>query len=247
MKEHAATTLPDALALWARATPSRVALRDGDDAYTYAELQDAVESLASRLAHAGVQPGDRVALVAENRAEWVLAFLACLGSGAIVAPMNVRLGAGELGRQLQIAAPAAGARQRRLRGPPGARGAARWNARRLEHDAAGAIWREPALPGGFAPPAPAAAGLVSFTSGTTGSPKGAVIAQGALATSAAIYARLLETTPETTTLVLVPLFHNTGFLDQLAHMLVVGGGVDLLREFHVADASTRSRAGRPPT
>ena len=82
MKEHAATTLPDALALWARATPSRVALRDGDDAYTYAELQDAVESLAGRLAHAGVQPGDRVALVAENRAEWVLAFLACLGSGA---------------------------------------------------------------------------------------------------------------------------------------------------------------------
>ena len=92
------------------------------------------------------------------------------------------------------------------------------------------------MAGGFSSPSPAAAGLVSFTSGTTGAPKGAVISQGALATSAAVYGRLLATTPETTTLVLVPLFHNTGFVDQLAQMLVVGGGVDLLREFHVGDA-----------
>ena len=63
-----------------------------------------------------------------------------------------------------------------------------------------------------------------------------MITQGALATSASVYARLLGTTPDTTTLVLVPLFHNTGFLDQLAQMLVGGGGVDLLPEFHVGDA-----------
>ncbi len=235
MVEQPATTLPDALRFWARATPSAIALRDGDDAYSYAELHDTAESLAGRLAHTGVRPGDRVALVAENRAEWVLAFLACLGSGALVVPMNVRLGAAELGRQLQIAAPrlalVSGTHEDLM-----ARAAPNLARRRLEHGARGAIWREPALAGGFAAPAPTAAGLVSFTSGTTGSPKGAVIAHGSLATSAAIYARLLGTTSDTTTLVLVPLFHNTGFLDQLAQMLVVGGTVDLLREFHVADA-----------
>jgi long-chain acyl-CoA synthetase len=63
-----------------------------------------------------------------------------------------------------------------------------------------------------------------------------VITQEALAISAAVYRRLLGTTSDTTTLVLVPLFHNTGFLDQLAQMLVAGGEVDLLREFHVGDA-----------
>jgi acyl-CoA synthetase (AMP-forming)/AMP-acid ligase II len=91
------------------------------------------------------------------------------------------------------------------------------------------------MAGAFTPPAGSSPALVSFTSGTTGSPKGAVITQANLAASAAVYARLLETTPDTTTLVLVPLFHNTGFLDQLAQMLVVGGGVDLLPEFHVGD------------
>ena len=58
---------------------------------------------------------------------------------------------------------------------------------------------------------------------------------------------MLETTAADSTLVLVPLFHNTGFLDQLAQMLLVGGGVDLLREFHVATARRRSSAGRRPT
>ena len=243
MFEQPTTTLPNALRFWSRATPSAIALRDGADAFSYAELHATAESMASRLAHAGVRPGDRVALVSENRAEWVLAFLACLGAGALVVPMNVRLGAAELGRQLAIATPrlalVSGAYEDLL-----ARAAPELERRRLEHDAGGAIWREPALAGGFAPPAPDAAGLVSFTSGTTGSPKGAVIAQGALATSAAIYARLLETASDTTTLVLVPLVHNTGFLDQLAQMLVVGGGVDLLREFHVG-AAIDALARRP--
>ena len=75
-----------------------------------------------------------------------------------------------------------------------------------------------------------------------------MIAQGALATSAAVYGRLLGTTPDTTTLVLVPLFHNTGFLDQLAQMLVVGGSVDLLRRVRRGRRhSTRSPAARRAT
>jgi acyl-CoA synthetase (AMP-forming)/AMP-acid ligase II len=235
MIDQPTRSLPHALRFWARATPAAVALRDGDDELTYGELEAAVESLAGRLLHAGVRPQDRVALVGENRAEWVLAFLACLWAGAVIVPMNVRLGAAELARQLAIAAPrlalVSGGYEELL-----ARAAPALERRRLERDAGGAIWREPAVAAGFAPPAASSPGLVSFTSGTTGSPKGAVITHANLATSATIYARLLETTPDTTTLVLVPLFHNTGFLDQLAHMLVVGGGIDLLPEFHVADA-----------
>ncbi len=235
MIEQPTASLPHAVRFWSRATPAAMALRDGEEAFSYAELAASVDALAGRLAHAGVRPGERVALVAENRADWVLAFLACLELGAIVVPVNVRLGPGELGRQLAIAQPRLALVSGRYEDLL-ARAAPDLARRRLERDAEGAIWREPAVAGGFAPPAPAAPGLVSFTSGTTGSPRGAVITQAALATSASVYARLLETTPDTTTLVLVPLFHNTGFLDQLAQMLVVGGGVDLLREFHVGDA-----------
>jgi long-chain acyl-CoA synthetase len=236
-------TLPSALRAWSDASPGRVALRDGDDALTYAELTAAVDDLARRLAHAGVAPADRVALVAENRAEWVLAFLACLHLGAVVVPMNVRLGPAELGRQLAVARPRLALVSEAFEDLL-ASAAPTVERRRLERDAGDAIWREPALAGGIAPPAAAAPGLISFTSGTTGRPKGAVIAQGALATSAAIYGRLLGTTPDTSTLVLVPLFHNTGFLDQLSQMLVVGGCVDLLRRFGV-QAALDALAHRP--
>ena len=184
-----------------------------------------------------------MALVAENRAEWVVAFLACLHLGAVVVPMNLRLGPTELGRQLEVAAPRLALHSEACEELLG-QAAPTLARRRLERDASGAIWQEPATAGGIAPPAAAAPGLVSFTSGTTGRPKGAVIAQGALATSAAVYGRLLGTTPDTTTLVLVPLFHNTGFLDQLAQMLVVGGSVDLLRRFGV-QAALDALAHRP--
>jgi len=98
-------SLPAALRAWSTATPERVAVRDAAEALTYAELAAAADDLGRRLASAGVAPGDRIALVAENRIEWVLALLACLQLGAVVVPLNVRLGPVELGRQLAVADP----------------------------------------------------------------------------------------------------------------------------------------------
>jgi acyl-CoA synthetase (AMP-forming)/AMP-acid ligase II len=46
--------------------------------------------------------------------------------------------------------------------------------------------------------------------------------------------------------VLVPLFHNTGFVDQLSQMVLVGGSVDLVGEFSVA-GSAAALTRRPPT
>jgi acyl-CoA synthetase (AMP-forming)/AMP-acid ligase II len=48
------------------------------------------------------------------------------------------------------------------------------------------------------------------------------------------------------TLVMVPLFHNTGFCDQLAHMLLVGGTVDLLPAFGV-EAARQALLRQPST
>ena len=46
-----------------------------------------VESLALGLASFGVKPGDRVALLSENRYEWAITDLAVLGLGAITVPI----------------------------------------------------------------------------------------------------------------------------------------------------------------
>jgi long-chain acyl-CoA synthetase len=61
-----------------------------DGRYTgisYAELQRKVEEFAFGLASLGVKRGDRVAIIAENRPEWVVADLAIVSLGAVDVPI----------------------------------------------------------------------------------------------------------------------------------------------------------------
>ena len=88
--------------------------------------------------------------------------------------------------------------------------------------------------------------VVSFASGTTGTPKGVVLTHQALADAATVFADVIGTGQGASTLVIAPLFHNTGFVDQLGHMLVVGGRTDLLRRFHASEAIAATRE-RPTT
>jgi long-chain acyl-CoA synthetase len=56
---------------------------------SWAEAADAVSRLARGLAALGIEPGDRVALVSENRPEWVIADLAIMSAGAVTVPAYV--------------------------------------------------------------------------------------------------------------------------------------------------------------
>jgi long-chain acyl-CoA synthetase len=53
---------------------------------TWNEIREEALALAACLAAHGVRPGDRVAIVAENRPEWCAADLACLALGAVTVP-----------------------------------------------------------------------------------------------------------------------------------------------------------------
>ncbi|HEY3673559.1 MAG TPA: AMP-binding protein [Acidimicrobiia bacterium] len=68
--------------------PERIALRFGDDVYTYRELDSTGNSLATALAALGVGPGSRVALAVTNRPEWVIAQHAVSLAGAAVVLPN---------------------------------------------------------------------------------------------------------------------------------------------------------------
>jgi acyl-CoA synthetase (AMP-forming)/AMP-acid ligase II len=238
--------LPDVLRQWGRSQPTASALTEGDEELDYAELDRGVTKAARRLAKAGVTPGDRVVVAGPNSVEWVIAFLAGLRLGAVVVPLNTRLGPLEIRRQLELCEPRAFLVAEGVVSLVERAGVADVPVFLLDRGARGprSLWSlqeaqldEPALD----PTAPA---LISFTSGSTGRPKGAVISHGALVRSASAFVSPLETSSNDTTLVLVPLFHNTGFADQLTQMLLVGGAVDLVPEFRT-EAAIEALARRP--
>ena len=56
--------------------------------YTYAELNDAVDRLASSMLAAGLRKGDRVGVWGANRAEWALTQYATAKIGLILVNVN---------------------------------------------------------------------------------------------------------------------------------------------------------------
>src|SRR5689334_5901576 len=76
--------------------PTRPALEDGDRLWTYAKLNDRVNRLAYVFTARGVRRGDRVAVLSENRLEYVEAMLAAAKLGAMIACQNWRLADAEL-------------------------------------------------------------------------------------------------------------------------------------------------------
>jgi long-chain acyl-CoA synthetase len=63
---------------------------------SYRELTDRVRALSSGIAALGFNPGDRMALLAENRLEWAVADLACLCLGGTTVGMFASLPPGQV-------------------------------------------------------------------------------------------------------------------------------------------------------
>ena len=84
-------SLADLLRRTAERHPERVAVRRptgaGWDELSYTELAEIVERLALGLIDLGVEPGERVAILAQTRAEWTFADLAVTAAGGVVVPI----------------------------------------------------------------------------------------------------------------------------------------------------------------
>ncbi|MFD3652202.1 AMP-binding protein [Streptomyces sp. NPDC058620] len=87
----------------ARYWPGETALVCGDRSWTYSQLGIATSRLASALISRGVRPGDAVASLAWNRGELVEVEFALYKAGLVRAPVNARLGRGEIEHILQYA------------------------------------------------------------------------------------------------------------------------------------------------
>ena len=155
---------------------------------SYGLLREQVAKLRGGLGRLGLQPGDRVGIVAANNWYFVASYLAVLGAGCVAVPVNPSSPSPEL--QAQLAA--VGARGL-IVGPSGkaaARGLDRSALAALEHvvectagSVPDAVLLDDLLDGAEAPLVERDAddlAVLVFTSGTAGSPKAAMLTHGNL-------------------------------------------------------------------
>ena len=165
----------------ARRVPSREAVVCGGQRLTFAELDAKSSQLANALLAMGLGVGDRIAVHMANSVAVVEVMAAVLKTGAIVVPISTRLAAPEIRYMLEDTEPFAivyspDARdtvQERAEGLDDVRflvaGPAEAGEHGLDDLIARASDRTPDLPPFFPDDA-----LLSYTSGTTGRPKGAI-------------------------------------------------------------------------
>src|SRR3954454_10437851 len=84
-------------AYWARRQPDAVAIVSDAGDRTFAELDANANRVANALTAMGLQPGDGVAIMCGNRAEFVEVWAACIRSGLLFTPVNFHLTGGEAG------------------------------------------------------------------------------------------------------------------------------------------------------
>lgn len=161
----------------------RDSARFGDSEYlvsvrerlTFAEHHDRVAALATALRDEyGVRPGDRVAICAANRPDWVVVFWATVSLGAVAVGMNSMWAPVEVRHGLDLTLPrvlVADARRRALAEPLDATGIAVID---LDDDLPALVDRHRGAPLPQVDIAEDDPAVILFTSGTSGRPKGAV-------------------------------------------------------------------------
>ncbi|AXG76572.1 non-ribosomal peptide synthetase [Streptomyces paludis] len=159
----------------ARRHPAAVAVTDGEQTLTYAELADASGAVARALHGAGIRPGEAVAVCLPRSWRLVCAMLGLLRLGAVVVPLDAQSPPERRGHILADSGAVALIHGDGTPGlPEGLPGGVRPLDVTVLLGAGPADGREPPAPAPL-PAVPATAPPVSFvfyTSGTTGRPKG---------------------------------------------------------------------------
>ena len=176
--------------------------------HDYATLARRAASLASSMRDGGLAPGDRVALVARNRAGYVEALFACWAAGLVAVPVNAKLHP----RELDFVLEDSGARWAFVDEDWAAALASSSLDRAIvfgSRDCEGLAARCDGLePAAVAADDPA---WLFYTSGTTGRPKGVEITHGNLAAMAQCFLSDVEAiAPGDTILHPAPMSHGSG-------------------------------------
>lgn len=206
--------------------PERPALRfdPSERSLSYGELNALANRCAQRLIERGVGRGERVALALESGPLVLALYFAAAKIGAILLPLNTRLTAPELEVQIRDADPrlligAASVALPELPTVPIVRDGA-WDDE-LPPDPG----EPPLAPGGESPQ------VLLYTSGTTGTPKGALLPHRKTVCNTLNAESYFGLGPQDVVVVPVPLFHSYGLLILSVPALFAGATVALPGRF----------------
>jgi len=181
---------------------------------TFAEWDARSDALAAALAARGLSAGDVVALMLPSSVDYAICYAAVARLGAVATGLNTRLGPREVSAILDRASPALIVHDPRG-GPP----LPRVDLPVLTRGELAGLYSWPAPTGRRLPPDPSAPIVIIWTSGTTGTPKGAWFDMRNLLASAASSG--VMSAPGDRRLVATP-FAHAGYMAKLADQLVRG-------------------------
>jgi len=254
--------------------PGQVALRYFDGALTVSELDRASDALALVLLDRGFRRGDRLAIYTQNNPGFVISLLAAwkAGGGAVaVNPMNksrelafllADSGATALlcldSLYADVARDVIASGQTRV-DTVVTTSELDWQTRDDER-----VLRTPRLPSpdgtldlltivsghdgqrpGTAPPEPGDVAVLTYTSGTTGLPKGAMNTHGTMVYGCYNFREWMDLTPADSVLGVAPLFHITGLVGHIGLALLLPCPLVLAHRFHPAVMLDALREHRP--
>lgn len=227
-------SLVDALLRIVTAGPDRPAIQASGTTWSYADLWNRSGRIgASLLNRLGIRPGHRVGILGQNDPAYLAAYFGILRAGCVAVPLNQFLPPAELADQLELV------------------GARLCLVGRTDDTTAGVLAaRVPTVAIGDlddtieAPLPPVEAhsdATILLTSGTTGTPKGAVQTHATMRHAAAELQGALPFAADDVMLAFLPFF--AAIPEQILPTLLTGGAIEILPRFEVAaveDACSRA-------
>jgi len=220
--------------------PDGEALVCGECRMTWRDVAQRSAQLAAGLRETGLQSGDRVALLLGNRVEFVLAIFAAAQLGLLTVLLSTRQQTPEIAHVLNdcgaIMIIHEAALAERL---PDARDVPSLKYRiAVDDNGVGPAFSDLA---GHAPLQSHAevgeedTAMILYTSGTTGRPKGAMLAHCNVIHSAMIFVSCLQLTASDRSIAAVPLGHVTGVVANVMTTVACAGTLIILAEFKAAE------------
>jgi len=225
--------------------PDKTAIIFRDQPTTYAELNRRANQVANALIGLGIQKGDRVGLLLHNIPLYLEAYYGILKAGGVVVPMNVLYKAGEVAYIMQDS----GAKALLTFAPfaPVAMAAAA-EAPELKHvivaapvEVPGALsWAKTIGDAPSTPPDVAVSesdlAVLSYTSGTTGRPKGAMLTHGNLLANCQQLSDIPQISMRSDDVVwlALPLFHIYGMNVGMNNSVLYGATMLVVERFEPA-------------